>query len=63
MAPMTGVAWGGSMPKCVAGARWRSFWTDRSSLESDLRSMPAQKAGSAPVSTMHPTSSRAVEVR
>ena len=29
------------------------------SVASDLRSMPAQKAGSAPVSTMQPTSSRA----
>ena len=59
MAPITGVSWGGIIPERWAGPRWRSFCTARSSVASDLRSMPAQKAGSAPVSTMQPTSSRA----
>ena len=31
MAPMTGVSWGGIMPKRLAGLAGGSFWTERSS--------------------------------
>ena len=58
IAPMTGVRWVASMPKCVTGLRMRSCWSTRRSVDSDFRSTPAQNAGSVPVSTMHPTSPR-----